>query len=65
MSIYQDVLGYQTGRPPKDRALPQGKTCNDCYHVLLCVAVKGCTWRGRKECEFYPIKFWGRSQWRT
>lgn len=40
--------------------LPEGKTCDDCFHFEKCVGI-GYTWSRRKECDFYPSRFRQRS----
>ena len=37
-------------------ALPEGKTCADCFYVKRCVRIS-CTVPDRKMCDFYPVKF--------
>ena len=46
-----------TGRTFRDEtALPEGKTCNDCYAFKFCIGI-GCTSHGATHCDYWPNRF--------
>ena len=38
-------------------ALPPGKTCADCWHLLRCTELLNCTQPNSEYCDFFPSRF--------
>ncbi len=36
--------------------LPEGVTCDSCFAFSYCKGI-GCTWAGRKQCDYYPNRY--------